>query len=88
MTLKIEKHSDLRRTTIRLIGQMQADHLSTLQALMDGSGQRIMLDLRELALVDLESVRYLANCRKHGVALLHCSPYIKNWIAKEQEGGK
>jgi hypothetical protein len=88
MTLKIEKHSDVHRTTIRLIGQMQAEHLSTLRALMDGSGQRIMLDLTELALVDLESVRFLASCRKNGVVLRHCSPYIKDWIAKEQEIGK
>ena len=67
---------------------MQAEHLSTLRALMDGSGQRIMLDLRELALVDLESVRFLASCQKNGVALLHCSPYIKGWIAREKETGK
>jgi hypothetical protein len=87
MTLKIERHSDGPRTTIRLIGRMQAVHLSTLRALMDGSG-RMMLDLRELALVDLESVRFLASCRKNGVALLHCSPYIKDWIAREEETGK
>ena len=88
MTLRIEKHSDAHRTTIRLIGRMQVEHLSTLRALMDGSGQRIMLDLRELALVDLEGVRFLASCRKNGVALLRCSPYVKDWIAKEQETGK
>jgi hypothetical protein len=88
MTLKIQKHSDGPRTTIRLIGRMQAEHLSTLRALMDGSGQRMMLDLRELALVDLESVRFLASCRKNGVALLRCSPYIKVWIAREEETGK
>jgi hypothetical protein len=88
MTLKIEMHSDGPRTTIRLIGRMQAEHLSTLWALMDRRGQGIMLDLRELALVDLESVRFLASCRKNGVVLRHCSPYIKDWIAREEGTGK
>ena len=88
MTLRIEKHSDAHRTTIRLIGRMQAEHLATLRALIARSGQRIMLDLRELALVDLESVRFLASCQTNGVALLHCSPYIKGWIAREEETGK
>jgi hypothetical protein len=88
MTLKIEMHSDGPRTTIRLIGRMQAEHLSTLRPLMDRRGQGIMLDLRELALVDLESVRFLASCRKNGVVLRHCSPYIKDWIAREEETGK
>jgi anti-anti-sigma regulatory factor len=86
MTLKIEKHSNGYKTTIRLIGRMQAEHLSDLQALMTDSGPRIVLDLQELTLVDVETVRFLGNCRKNRVALLHCSPYIRDWITREQEG--
>jgi anti-anti-sigma regulatory factor len=86
MTLKIEKHSDGHITTIRLIGRMQGEHLSDLQALITESGPGIVLDLQELALVDVQAVRFLRDCRKNRVALLHCAPYIRAWIAKEQEG--
>ena len=84
--LKIEKHSDGHKTTLRLIGRMQAEHLSELQTLIAESGPEIVLDLQELMLVDVQAVRFLGNCRNNCVVLLHCSPYIRDWIAKEQEG--
>ena len=86
MTLKIEKHSDGHKTTIRLIGRLQAEHLPDLQALIAESGPGIVLNLQELTLVDVEAVRFLGNCRNNRVSLLHCSPYIGQWIVKEQEG--
>ena len=86
MTLRIEKQSDEHKVTLRLMGRMQAEHVPALQALITESGPRIVLDLQELTLVDVEAVRFLGNCRKNCVALLHCSPYIRDWIAKEQEG--
>lgn len=88
MTLKIEKHSDGRRTTIRLIGRMRAEHLSDLRQLITEGGPGAALDLEELTLVDVEAVRFLGTCRRDGFALLHCSPYIRDWIVKEQESGK
>lgn len=86
MTLRIEKQSDEHKVTLRLMGRMQAEHVPALQALITESGPRIVLDLQELTLVDVEAVRFLGKCRKDRVALLHCSPYIRDWIAKEQEG--
>jgi hypothetical protein len=88
MSWKIEKHSDGQRTTIRLIGRMQAQHLQDLQMLIDESRQTVALDLEELMLVDLEAVRFLGRCQKDGLSLLHCSQYIKDWIAKERDNPK
>ncbi len=65
---------------------MQVQHLQDLQMLIDESGPTIVLDLEELTLVDLEAVRFLGRCQNDGVSLLHCSQYIKDWIAKEQDG--
>jgi anti-anti-sigma regulatory factor len=86
--LNIEKNSDRHKTTIRLIGRMQAEHLPALQALIKESGPRIALDLEQLALVDVEAVRFLGGCRRNGMVLRNCSPYIREWIAKEQKSGK
>jgi len=84
MTLKIEKHWDGHRTTIRLIGRMQAEHLEGLEKLIGESGPAISLDLDQVALVDVESVRFLGDCEAQGATLLNCSPYIRDWIGKER----
>jgi len=84
VTFKIEKHRDRHRTTIRLIGRMRADHLSELEKQISESESKIVLDLEELNLVDVEAVRFLGMCETQGVTLLNCSPYIRDWIGKER----
>jgi anti-anti-sigma regulatory factor len=84
MTLKIEKDSNGHSTTIRLIGRMRLEHLEELKAPMKDSGPKVTLDLNEVSLVDVDIVRFLGICQREGVELLHCSPYIRDWIAKER----
>ena len=84
MTLKIERYSDGLSTTIRLIGRMRAEHLEELKTQIRESGSKIMLDLEEVNLVDVDVVRFLGTCQREGVSLLHCPPYISDWITKEQ----
>ena len=84
MTFKIEKHRDGHGTTIRLIGRMGAEHLSELEKQIRESESKIVLDLEELNLVDVEAVRFLGMCETQGVTLLNCSAYIRDWIGKER----
>jgi hypothetical protein len=85
MTVKIEQHSDGQRTTIRLIGHIHAEHLEALQALMQGSGPRMVLDLDEVTLVDVEVVRFLSACEAEGSTIRHGPPYIREWMLREQD---
>ncbi len=85
MTLKIERDSDGPRTTIRLTGRIRAEHLTELEKQIRESGSKIALDLEEVNLVDVEVVRFLGTCEAQGVTLLRCSPYIRDWIAKERD---
>jgi anti-anti-sigma regulatory factor len=85
MTLKIEKYSEGPCTKIRLIGRMQAEHLAELEKQIRESGSKIALDLEEVNLVDVQVVRFLGACEAQGITLLNCSPYIRDWIAKEQD---
>ena len=85
MTLKIEKYADEYSTTIRLIGRMQAEHLTELETQIKESRSKIVLDLEELNLVDVEAVRFLGRCEVAGVTLVNCSPYIRDWIGKERD---
>jgi hypothetical protein len=84
MTCKIERHADGHHTTLRLIGYFQAEHLEALQAQLESNGPRTVLDLDEVTLVDVEVVRFLGGCEAAGIAVLHCPPYIREWISWEQ----
>ena len=85
MTLKIEKYSERTGTTIRLIGRIQADHLPELEKQVRESESKIVIDLEEVDLVDVQVVRFLGMCEAQGVTLLNCSPYIRDWIGRERD---
>ena len=48
-------------------------------------GSWIVLDLDGVTLVDVEAVRFLSTCEKSGTELLHCCPYIREWIIREKD---
>ena len=85
MTLKIEKTLVDHGTTIKLIGRIRAEHLSELKAQVSASKPKIVLDLGEVSIVDVDAVRFLGNCESEGIQLLNCSPYIREWIVRERE---
>jgi hypothetical protein len=63
---------------------MKAEHLAELEAQISESGSYVLLDLRELNLVDVQVVRFLGTCEGQGITLANCSVYIRDWIAKEK----
>jgi hypothetical protein len=42
------------------------------------------LDLEEVDLVDIDAVRFLNAFESTGVSILHCSPYIREWMVRER----
>jgi len=64
---------------------MRVEHLSELEEQIRESESKIVLDLEELNLVDVEAIRFLGMCETQGVTLLNCSPYIRDWIGKERD---
>lgn len=83
MTLRIEKAVDRHKTIIRLSGRLQSEHLDELKMQVDGEQSPIALDLEGVTLLDIEVVRFLNACEKSGVELLHCWPYIREWMIRE-----
>jgi hypothetical protein len=84
MTLRIERVSRGQVRILRLSGRLQSEHLKDLEAQTGGSPQKVVLDLEQVKLVDQEAVRFLAACETTGVQLTHCSPYIRDWINREE----
>jgi hypothetical protein len=84
MTLRIETVSAQGRTVVRLIGRVQSECLTEIEAQVEGAKPRPALDLEEVTLVDLGAVRFLSACEQNGIELLHCAPYIRHWMASER----
>jgi anti-anti-sigma regulatory factor len=85
VTLKIERDSHGGRTTIRLIGHFQSEHIEELKKQLRDNGPQLVMDLKEVTVVDGEVVRFLEACRADGIKIVHCSSYIRKWMAQERK---
>lgn len=88
MTLKIEQIFGEGKTRIRLSGQLRSEHLGQLKTEIALHRSRVALDLEEVELVDLDGVRFLNECEAERISILHCSPYIREWMMQERNRPK
>ena len=88
MTLRIETARDGQTATLRLIGRLGSEYLDELQVQIRTHRPRLVLDLDEVTLVDGPVVRFLIACEGEGIELLHCSPYIREWMGTERGRGQ
>jgi hypothetical protein len=80
MTLKVERF----QTRVRLSGELRSEQLDQVQAEIDCCGTSAVLDVEEVDLADVEGVRFLNACESAGILILHCSPYIREWMLQER----
>jgi hypothetical protein len=85
--LRIEKESDGHTTMLRIAGRIQSVNIGNIRAQIDDENARILMDLGEVTLVNVEAVRFLSNCEDEGIVLLDCPPYIREWILRERAEG-
>jgi len=84
MTLRIERVQG----GIRLSGGLRSEHLDQIKTEIERCQSPVVLNLEEVDLVDLEAVRFLNACEAKGISILHCSPYIREWMLQERGRGK
>ncbi len=85
--LRIQREAN-GEVVLRISGRLDGENLAELKKLIgsEDGGRRIILDLRELTLVDHEAVGFLRECDSDGLTLRHCPPYISEWIARQRDG--
>jgi hypothetical protein len=86
MTLRIQRSVEPRSVVFILTGRIQADQVPDLGALLqsESSDREIVLDLRNVRLVDRDAVHFLARSEGAGTELRNCSAYIREWITQEK----
>jgi len=90
MTFRIETLKDQEGVTFSLSGQFDTQGFSELQRLLEHSanGHPIIIDLRDIQLVDRYGVATLAACEKAGIELRNCPVYVRDWMSKESQNGR
>jgi len=84
LMLRIETEKDGPRTMLRLIGRIRSDCIEELRQQIKKQASPTVLDLAEIDLVDLQSVRFLRDCQDRKIELRNCAPYILEWIRRER----
>lgn len=84
--LRIEKEAN-GQVVLKISGRLNREDLPVLTELIKSevTNRRVVLDLRELTLVDRDAVRFLRQCDSCGVELKNCLPYICEWIARQRD---
>ena len=88
MTLRIDISDESDRVVFTLTGRIQTEQVSELQALVksDLPNHSLVLDLKEVKLVDRDAVRFLAEIEAQGARLRNCSAFVREWISRERDG--
>jgi anti-anti-sigma regulatory factor len=85
--LRIQREAN-GQIVLRISGRLDRENLTELKKQLQAEevGRAIVLDLRDLTLVDQEAVRFLAQCDSNGIELQNCAPYICEWMERQRDG--
>ena len=87
MTYRIHQSTQAGANVFVLSGVLDIEHVARLQELLATvSGDRVVLDLKEITLVDRDAVRFLARVETAGAEIVNCPEYVRRWIAAENDG--
>jgi anti-anti-sigma regulatory factor len=75
---------------IKLSGRLEAENIGELETLVrnEAEGRRIVLDLKDLTLVNQDAVSFLKRCEADKITLKNCPAYVREWIGKERGRSK
>jgi hypothetical protein len=87
MTFRIETAARGRVTVFSLCGRIEKQVIPELKRLFEFQTdyRDIVLDLKEVGIVDREAMRFFMSCEADGVRLENCTPYIREWMEREKD---
>jgi anti-anti-sigma regulatory factor len=87
VTYFIQRSMKAGAIVFALSGEVDIDHSKRLQELLDTEGDGpILLDLKDVTLVDRAAVQFLARLETAGVRIVNCPGYVRSWIIAENGG--
>jgi anti-anti-sigma regulatory factor len=86
MAFRIETAARGRFSVFTLSGRIEAQAIAELERVFElqTDYRDIVVDLKDVSLVDREAIRFLVRCEADGVKLENCTPYICEWMEREK----
>jgi hypothetical protein len=87
MTFRIETKAQGRFTVLILSGRIEKPAIAELRKLFElqTDYHDIVLDLKDVGVVDREVMLFFMSCETDGVKLENCTPYIREWMERERD---
>jgi anti-anti-sigma regulatory factor len=85
--LKVQRSAN-GQVVFTLCGRMVAENVPELETLIrsEAKGRDIVLDLKDLTLVNRDAVSFLERCESDSIKLKNCPAYIREWITRQRRG--
>jgi len=83
--LKIERSGN-GSAVFTLSGRIEMEDVAELQRLfaLEEFERHLVLDLKDVTLVDRDAVKFLARCEADSIKLENCPAYIREWLVRER----
>lgn len=87
LTYRISRAAQPDGIVLTLSGVLDAEHATRLEELLatEAAG-RVVLDLKDVTLVDRAAVRFLALVEGTSAEIVNCPEYVRSWIKAERDG--
>ena len=87
MPFRIETAARGRFTVFILSGRIEEPAIAELRRLFEGQTdcRDIILDLKDVGVIDRDVMRFFVRCEADGVKLENCTPYIREWMEREKD---
>jgi anti-anti-sigma regulatory factor len=87
MAFRIETTTHGTVTMVILSGRVDQRAIAELERLFERHADRndIVLDLKDVSVVDREVVSFFVRCEADGVRLENCASYIRGWMDRDND---
>ena len=69
---------------LRVSGRIRTENVDTLRELLGREKAGVVIDLKEVTLVDRDAVTFLALNETGGIELRKCPAYVREWVDRER----
>ena len=86
MAFRIETAARVRFTVFTLCGRIEKQAIAELRKLFELQldYHDIVLDLKEVGVIDRDVMRFFIICEADGVKLENCPSYLREWMEREK----
>jgi anti-anti-sigma regulatory factor len=87
MTFRMESAARGGFTVFALSGRIETQAIAELRRLLElqPDSCEIVLDLKEVSVVDRAALHFFAGCEADGVELENCAAYVREWMEREKD---